>query len=150
MPLPFSLSVLPCFPAASQAPWPFPVLLGGVGQGSCCPMPWALSLGTVDTKCLAQSPFPAWFPQGQIRSALAWNSLQAVGQGETSLPTSSVGTDTDPPPLPRRVGRRGEDLLPLVKATGLCPSGPQSPASLGSLAAEGCSPLSIKGLGSPS
>lgn len=50
---PFSLSLCAamflCCQIGPLGPFQFCM---GEGQGSCCPMPWAPSLGTVDTKCL--------------------------------------------------------------------------------------------------
>lgn len=87
-------------------------------------------LGTWTPSALHRALFPAWLSQGQVRSALAWKSLQTVSRREASPHASSVGAAADPAPLPRGY-RRGEDLLPLVRAAGVCPSGP-SPASLDS------------------
>lgn len=51
----------------------------GEGQGSCRPVPWAPSLGTVDTQVPCVEPFSLpCFPRAVIGSALAWNSLQVA------------------------------------------------------------------------
>lgn len=64
---PLSPLQLPCFLLPNRAPWPLPVLLWevGVGRVSAAPSLGPPSLGMVDTKCLAWSPFfLARFSQG--------------------------------------------------------------------------------------
>lgn len=94
-------------------------------------------LGTWTPSALHRALFSAWLSQGQGGSALAWNSLQTVRRGEARPHASSVGAAADPATFVSG-GTGGEKIRwPLVRAAGVCPSGP-SPASLDS-SAEGCS-----------
>lgn len=98
---PFSLSLC-CHVSLlpNWAPRPFLVLLGG-GAGFL--LPHALGPqpgnGGYQVPCIEPFPLPC-FPRAAVRPALAWNSLQIAaaepGGGGTSLPASSLGTDTDP------------------------------------------------------
>lgn len=133
------LSVLPCFSAAKLGPLA-PVLLLGWGQDYCHRIPWSPSLGTVDTKCLSQSPLlPTQLSQGQgyhhpqllpgLACRLLWSRL-VQKEPVASHPHSSLGTDRAPTSFCLgRGGPRGKKLLPLEKGARVFPSGPHSPAS---------------------
>ena len=144
----------------------------GEGQGLSCPLPWtplpAPQPGNSghQVPCTEPSSQPI-FPGPQSGSALpgtAFRLLQSrlVGQDSVSppLPWGLLQAPLTPP-LPR-AGR--VDLFSLVKGAGVCCSGPQNPAALGSPAAVGYFPhcpkfqpltsalaaLEALGLGAPS
>lgn len=100
---PLSPLQLPCFLLPNWAPWPLPVLLWevGVGRVSAAPSLGPPSLGMVDTKCLAWSPFflprfsqGAGSPPG---SAPAHHGQTAAVQADPGGPSPVLFFGTSPP-----------------------------------------------------
>lgn len=94
---PFSLSplsALPCFFAAKLGPLALSGSVCGRGRALAAPCLGPPAREWWTPSAFHRALFAARFSQGQIRSARAWNNLQAAGGGRTSLATSSLGTGT--------------------------------------------------------
>lgn len=87
-------------------------------------------LGTWTPSALHRALFPAWLSQARAGQLLPGTVSRLSVEEKLVLTPPPWGLLQTPPPLSLR-HRRGEDLLPLVRAAGVCPSGP-SPASLDS------------------
>uniref|UniRef100_A0A2K5I1H3 Uncharacterized protein n=1 Tax=Colobus angolensis palliatus TaxID=336983 RepID=A0A2K5I1H3_COLAP len=97
--------MLPCFSAAKSGPLA-PSGSASWGQGSCLGPPvWECALHRAPSS-------PPSFSRGTGRTS------------PSPCPTSSLGTERTPTNLCLCLGGRGEGLLPLGKAAGVCPSGP--------------------------
>lgn len=109
----------------------------GRGQGSCCPVPSAPSLGMVDTQvpCIEPfSPCPRLASPGPSQVSSCLNSFQAAVGGGTSLPTASVGTDRDPATSTWEGGQEGRASVTTCEGSKGLSFRTWSPASLGSVA----------------
>lgn len=122
----------------------------GEGQGSRCPVPWAPAWERGHQVPCIEPSSPPGFPRG-VPGRLSPGTVSRLLVEEKRVPhTSSVGTDADPTPSASEGRGRGGDGLPLVRAAGVCPSGP-NPAPPPDSSAEGCSRVTQgSGPGSPS
>lgn len=131
----------------NRAPWPFLVLLGG-GAGFL--LPHALGPqpgnGGHQVPSLHRTLFALPCFPGAVIGVRLWPGtvsrwLQSGLAGARNQPPHLLPWDWYSPhqSLPPRRTERG-DLLSLGEGNGVCPAGPQSPASLGSAAAGSCFP----------
>lgn len=116
----------------------------GEGQASCCSVPRGPPQpgNGGHPSALRRAPVPARVPGPQSVGSCLEQSPSGCSLGwweRTQSPHLLPWDRYSPPPISASRAGRGENLLPLVKGSG-CVLWDQSPASLGSSAAKGCSP----------